>query len=152
MGLLRCIQQAKLSTSRHNKTNSSSIISARFIYSICIAVTKVAILILHLRLAISKVPQTIIWGVRAFVIPTPFSFVITTTFQCTPISQAWEQPVMDKGHCIGVNALLYANAALHILQVLIVYILPMKIWHQIQIPKRKKYALMSFLQWVVLLL
>lgn len=106
------------------------------------AVTKIAILILYLRLATSKVLRTLIWGVMAFVALTSLSCVIATIFQCTPISKAWEQPVTDKGHCIQVNALFYANAGLDIFQDLVIYVLPMKMLYSIQIPRRQKYALM----------
>ncbi|ESZ95479.1 hypothetical protein SBOR_4133 [Sclerotinia borealis F-4128] len=112
------------------------------LYFICVAVTKVAILILYLRLATSKILRNIIWGSMAFVILTSFSFVIATVFQCTPISKAWEQPATDNGHCIQVNAMFYANAGLDIFQDLVIYVLPMRMLYQIQIPKRQKYALM----------
>ncbi|TGO29828.1 hypothetical protein BPAE_0010g00110 [Botrytis paeoniae] len=145
------INQVKFGLGQHiydlpENTNFSASLELYYfgeiIYFICVAVTKIAILILYLRLATSKVLRTLIWGVMAFVALTSLSCVIATIFQCTPISKAWEQPVTDKGHCIQVNALFYANAGLDIFQDLVIYILPMKMLYSIQIPRRQKYALM----------
>ncbi|QSZ33527.1 hypothetical protein DSL72_005095 [Monilinia vaccinii-corymbosi] len=112
------------------------------IYFVCVAVTKVAVLILYLRLATSKTLRMLIWGVMAFVILTSFSCVVATIFQCTPISKAWENPPTNVGSCIQVTALFYANAGLDIFQDLIIYLLPMRMLYYIQIPKRQRYALM----------
>ncbi|KAF7880002.1 uncharacterized protein EAF02_007639 [Botrytis sinoallii] len=145
------INQVKFGLGQHiydlpENTNFSASLELYYfgeiIYFICVAVTKIAILILYLRLATSKVLRTLIWGVMAFVALTSLSCVIATIFQCTPISKAWEHPVTDKGHCIQVNALFYANAGLDIFQDLVIYVLPMKMLYSIQIPRRQKYALM----------
>ncbi|KAF7957017.1 hypothetical protein EAE96_004338 [Botrytis aclada] len=145
------INQVKFGLGQHiydlpENTNFSASLELYYfgeiIYFVCVAVTKTAILILYLRLATSKVLRTLIWGVMVFVALTSLSCVIATIFQCTPISKAWEQPVTDKGHCIQVNALFYANAGLDIFQDLVIYVLPMKMLYAIQIPRRQKYALM----------
>ncbi|KAF7884061.1 uncharacterized protein EAF01_011484 [Botrytis porri] len=145
------INQVKFGLGQHiydlpENTNFSASLElycfGEIIYFICVAVTKIAILILYLRLATSKVLRSLIWGVMAFVALTSLSCVVATIFQCTPISKAWEQPVTDKGSCIQINALFYANAGLDIFQDLVIYILPMRMLYSIQIPRRQKYVLM----------
>ncbi|KAG9231474.1 hypothetical protein BJ875DRAFT_406887 [Amylocarpus encephaloides] len=111
------------------------------IYFINIAITKVAVLILYLRLATSKRLRIIIWSVMAFVILTSVASVFATIFQCTPIQKAWEVPMTSHGTCINVNSLFYANAGLDIIHDLIIFVLPMKMLYQLQLPKRQKYAL-----------
>lgn len=46
------------------------------------------------------------------------------------------------GSCIHVNSLFLANAGLDIFQDALIYILPMRMLYQIQIPRRQKIALM----------
>ena len=104
--------------------------------------TKVAILILYLRLVVQKTYRRIIWGVMAFVVVSAFACVLASIFQCTPIVRAWDTTGQVKGTCINVNALFFSNAALDIFQDAIIYVLPMKMLYQIQIPKRQKFALM----------
>lgn len=112
------------------------------LYFVCVAVTKVAILILYLRLATSRTLRMLIYGVMVFVVLTSFSCVVATIFQCTPIPKAWEYPPTSNGSCIHVNSMFYANAGLDIFQDCIIYVLPMRMLYYIQIPKRQKYALM----------
>lgn len=111
------------------------------IYFICVGVTKVAVLLLYLRLATSKSLRRSIWFMMAIVIISAFASLLACIFQCSPIHKAWDTTGLVEGTCINVNALFYANAGLDIVQDLIIYILPMKMLYQIQIPRRQKYAL-----------
>ena len=64
-------------------------------------------------------------------------------FQCSPIHKAWDITGKVNGHCINVNALFYANAGLDIFQDALIYVLPMRMLYQLQIPRRQKIALMG---------
>jgi len=75
-----------------------------------------------------------------FVISIATAFVTASIFQCTPIRKAWD--VDFPGACINVNALFFANANLEIFQDIVIYVLPVRMLYQIQIPKRQKIALM----------
>lgn len=77
-----------------------------------------------------------------FVVVTGTGSVLASTFQCTPIHKAWDTTGKVSGSCINVNALFFANAGLDIFQDAVIYVLPMKMLYQIQIPKRQKMALM----------
>ena len=77
-----------------------------------------------------------------FVIVTAFACVTASIFQCGPIHKAWDVTGKVPGYCINVNALFFANAALDIFQDAVIYVLPMRMLYQVQIPKRQKIALM----------
>ena len=104
--------------------------------------TKIAILILYLRIAAQRTYRKLIWACMVFVITTAFACVMASTFQCSPIRKAWDAAGTVPGHCINVNALFFANAALDIFQDAVIYILPMKMLYRLQVPKRQKIALM----------
>ena len=78
----------------------------------------------------------------AFVIASAVACVMASIFQCTPIHKAWDAAKVVPGVCLNVNALFFANAGLDIFQDAVIYILPMKMLYEIQIPKRQKVALM----------
>jgi hypothetical protein len=105
-----------------------------------VGTTKVAILILYLRLAITRVYRALIWTTIAVVIATFVGFVIAGIFQCSPIVFAWDKTIPG-GTCFNVTALFYANAGVNIFQDLFIYVLPMKLFWEIQIPKKQKLAL-----------
>ena len=76
-----------------------------------------------------------------FVIVTAFACVTAGLFQCSPIAFAWDHTI-EGGTCFNVIALFYTNAGLNIFQDFLIYILPMRMLYQLQIPKRQKVALM----------
>ena len=106
------------------------------------AVTKLAILTLYLRIAVQYIYRRLIWASMAFVVATAMSSVIASIFQCSPIHKAWDAAGTVPGSCINVNALFFANAALDISQDAFIYILPMRMLYQLQVPQRQKIALM----------
>lgn len=112
------------------------------VYYVCVSVTKLAILNLYRRLAVQKTYRVLIWASMAIVILTATASVTASTFQCTPIHKAWDATGTVRGSCIDVNALFFANAGLDILEDALIYVLPMRMLYQIQIPKRQKIALM----------
>lgn len=111
-------------------------------YYICIAVTKVAILNLYLRLAVERNYRRLIWACMGFVVLPALACVLASIFQCSPIHKAWDAHGTVPGSCINVNSLFLANAGLDIFQDALIYILPMRMLYQIKIPKRQKMGLM----------
>jgi hypothetical protein len=105
-----------------------------------VGTTKVAILILYLRLAVTKTYRALIWTTMAVVISTFLAFVIAGLFQCSPIPFAWDKTIPG-GQCFDVTALFYANAGINIFQDVFIYVLPMKLLWEVQIPRKQKIAL-----------
>ncbi|KAF7502700.1 hypothetical protein GJ744_005239 [Endocarpon pusillum] len=112
------------------------------LYYLCAGTTKVAILILYLRLAVQRTYRMLIWACMVFVILTALSCVIASILQCTPVHKAWDAAENVAGSCFNVNALFFANAGLDILQDALIYVLPMKMLYGVKVPRRQKIALM----------
>ena len=108
---------------------------------IAVALTKVAVLFLYLRLVPQRSYRVVIWLFMAFVVATALACVVADIFQCTPIAWAWNKHLEGGGTCINQTALYYSNAALDIFQDLFIYCLPLKGVYDLQIPKRQKIAL-----------
>ncbi|MCJ1245305.1 hypothetical protein MMC30_002509 [Trapelia coarctata] len=70
-----------------------------------------------------------------------FACILAVIFQCTPIPKAWEKIGTVPGHCININASLFAHAVLNIFQDAVTYVLPMRMLYALQIPRRQKIAL-----------
>lgn len=113
------------------------------LYYICVAVTKVAIPTLYLRLAVQRTLRNLIWAVMIFVLMSCVATCSASIFQCTPIRKAWDAKGIVDGHCMNVNALFYANAGLDIFQDALIYVLPMRMLYRLQVPQRQKIALMG---------
>ena len=103
-------------------------------------VTKVAILNLYLRIGVQRAFRRLVWACIAVVTATAIASVTASIFQCTPIRKAWDSDL--NGSCIDVNALFFANAGLDIFQDAFIYVLPMRMLYQLQVPRRQKIALM----------
>ena len=101
-----------------------------------------AILSLYLRIAVQRTYRRLIWACMAFVVLSTTACVTGSIFQCNPIHKAWDLTGTVPGSCIDVNALFYANAGLDIFQDALIYVLPMRMLYQLQVPKRQKIALM----------
>ena len=111
-------------------------------YYACVALTKVAILCLYLRLAFQKSFRRLIWACMALVIIPVLIFEGVTIFQCIPIHKAWDATGNVPETCVNVNAVFYAQAGLDIFQDAVVYVLPLRMLYRLQIPRRQKIALM----------
>ena len=70
---------------------------------------------------------------------TAVASVTVSIFQCTPVRKALDSSI--SGSCIDVNALFFANAGLDILQDAFIYVLPVRMLYQLQVPRRQKIAL-----------
>lgn len=66
-------------------------------------------------------------------------FTFTVIFQCLPIHSIWDPSI--KGKCLNLNAVIYAGAAISILEDLAIIILPAKQVVALDLPGRKKWAL-----------
>ena len=104
--------------------------------------TKIAILSLYLRLAVEKNFRRLIWACVAFVILSAGGCALAGIFQCAPIRKAWDMAGKIDGTCINYNALFIAHAGLDIFLDAIIYIMPMNMLYNLQVPRRQKVALM----------
>jgi hypothetical protein len=65
--------------------------------------------------------------------------ILAAALQCIPVSMLWDPN--QAGHCIDVNSFYFANAGIHILTELFIYILPIPTLWRLHLPLRQKLGL-----------
>ena len=75
----------------------------------------------------------------AFCAATGIAFALATVFQCHPVIYVWRKDL--KGRCVNYNSVAWANAAINILQDVIIIVLPMSELRQLQLSTRKKIGM-----------
>ncbi|KAI5781944.1 hypothetical protein EDC01DRAFT_235044 [Geopyxis carbonaria] len=101
---------------------------------------KFAMLALYWRLSPSQGFRNILMFMFLFVGLLTVSNVLVVVFQCKPIVATWDLRVRN-GTCINIIAFYYSNSALNILTDFAVYVLPMRMLWNIQLPIRQKISL-----------
>lgn len=109
------------------------------LYYVTVAMTKVSILILYIKLTPNRTFRTVVWSMMAFVLATAFSCVMADVFQCNPIRKAWDTSV--KGTCINQVGLYLSNGGLNIAQDIIIYFLPVPMLWKLNMPRTQRIAL-----------
>lgn len=67
------------------------------------------------------------------------SSILAAGLQCIPVSMLWDPSVL--GHCININNFYFANAGIHMVSEILIYILPIQtLWH-LHLPMRQKLGL-----------
>lgn len=85
------------------------------IYFALVALLKMSLLFFYLRIFPASRLRQLIWGTIIFNAIFGIVFVFVGIFQCKPISHYWRHwDGEDKGTCVNVNALAWANAAISI--------------------------------------
>src|SRR5205814_10292318 len=76
---------------------------------------KLCLLLFFLRIFPGALIRWLIWGTMFVTIVCMVLFDVVTIIQCTPVSYYWEGwDGLHEGHCLSINALVWANAAISI--------------------------------------
>ncbi|KAH9219720.1 hypothetical protein DL95DRAFT_482812 [Leptodontidium sp. 2 PMI_412] len=122
---------------------AKSILTTYFSYTISATLIKVSFLAFYLRLfpdrALRVATYIAIFVSASFGIAT----LLTGALQCIPISMLWD--FSQPGHCININLFYFANAGIHILTELLIYILPMRTLWKLHLPLRRRLGLCAIL-------
>ncbi|EEQ84351.2 uncharacterized protein BDCG_01156 [Blastomyces dermatitidis ER-3] len=116
-------------------------VGAQVVYKVTIALSKISIIFLYLRIFVGKIFRRTCWSLIWIVICYTIGSSTATVFQCTPIHRAWQRQV--PGTCINLTISWYSNAAFSILSDLAILILPMPVIKSLLLPKKEKIGLMS---------
>lgn len=111
------------------------------VYKVTIALSKISIVFLYLRIFVGNLFRRICWLFIVVVICYTIGSSTATVFQCTPIRRAWDRAVF--GTCINLTVSWYANAAFSIFSDLAILTLPMPVIKSLKLPKRARIGLMS---------
>src|SRR5690349_9643577 len=88
--------------------------------------------------------QRLIWGTVGIAVLCMVIFDLLALFQCQPISfywKGWDQ--LHKGHCIGINGLAWAIAAVGIILDLWMLAIPISQLIHLQMKWKRKLAVAS---------
>jgi hypothetical protein len=76
----------------------------------------------------------------AFCTASCVAFTIATIFQCHPVPYVWDKDI-NGGKCMNFNSTAWANAAINILQDIIIVLLPVSEIRKLQLGRKKKIGL-----------
>ncbi len=115
--------------------------AVQILYNPILALVKASILLFLLRLFGQK------RGVRRYILWTGaanaghmVANLTVIVFQCTPVEKAWDFAV--PGTCIDRRVFFTTSSAFNILTDLMILALPLRIFTNLKIPRRTKFALM----------
>ncbi|TGJ81684.1 hypothetical protein E0Z10_g7083 [Xylaria hypoxylon] len=111
------------------------------IYYISVSLTKVSIIVFYFKLFPQESYRAFLWVMMVIVILTGVATAVAGVFQCNPIARAWDASI--PGTCFNQPALFFANAALNIVEDLILYILPIQILWNMNLPLKQRIALIG---------
>jgi hypothetical protein len=116
-----------------------STLVASLSYSVAAMFIKLSILAYYLRLSVGSVFRALTFTMIAVSAAFGISSVLAAGLQCLPTSMLWD--INQKGHCIQINRFYFANAGLHILTEILIYVLPISTFWQLHLPLRQKLGL-----------
>ncbi|CAK7211440.1 hypothetical protein SCUCBS95973_001116 [Sporothrix curviconia] len=97
------------------------------LYFTDVTLLKLTLLFFYLRIFPSQDVRRVFWGTIGFVILYGVVFMFIGIFQCSPISFYWTSwDGAHTGHCLNVNAIGWANAAISI--ALDIWMLAVPLW------------------------
>ncbi|KUJ08697.1 uncharacterized protein LY89DRAFT_741544 [Mollisia scopiformis] len=113
---------------------------AELLFTLSTSLAKISILFFYLRLAVTKTYRTIIHCSIGFIIIWAITFTLVVIFQCTPIPEYWNPTGTS---CRDPEAALFIHGLTNSLTDVYIYILPMKMVWEVQLPKRQRMGLIG---------
>lgn len=112
---------------------------SQILYAIVNNTTKIAILILYLR--IFPNPRFRLWTklVMGWISCRAFAYFIAVTLQCIPVSTIWT--LKDSGKCVSSTALVFSGAAFSITEDILIILLPIPELKTLKVTVRKRISL-----------
>ncbi|KAH8151373.1 uncharacterized protein LAJ45_04575 [Morchella importuna] len=117
---------------------------SQILYLISLGFTKASLNLLLLRLSPTDRIIKLTWTIFAITTAATISMLMASIFQCTPIHYGWERmnPMSTvKGTCVGYALLQYSIQGINIVTDLVLWLLPLRLIMQAQLPKRQKWGL-----------
>ncbi|KAL4944497.1 hypothetical protein BDV06DRAFT_233191 [Aspergillus oleicola] len=102
------------------------------VYSATIAVIKIAILLLYIRIFPTRSFRIAAYILGAITIAWAISIVCVSVFQCTPVAKSWDP--MLSGSCINLKGSFIGNAVPNILTDVAILSLPVRMVWKLQAP------------------
>lgn len=115
-------------------------------YFAALGLVKAALLVFYLRLDPRKITRYFIFFVLFTVAGLEIASCLIIVFECQPVHKFWDLKNEVPGKCMDVHdrQIFYnANGIINIIQDIIIYVLPIPMLWNLQMPKRQKMALIS---------
>jgi len=114
--------------------------SFQITYKPTVALNKISILLLYLRIMPQQMYRIMIFSLLTLVSLFCVATSIAGVFQCVPVQKAWHKG-MKTGHCYNLVAAWYSNAVFSIVTDFVILALPMHMVYKLQSDKREKVIL-----------
>jgi hypothetical protein len=108
-------------------------------YTASLAITKIPILFLYMRVMVHGAQRIAIYVVLAIVMVCNVWVFIANFIQCIPLQVVWDPSV--KGTCLGIASTL-GNSIMHVITDFIVFALPIPTLAKLKIHRKQKIGLM----------
>ncbi|CZR65542.1 uncharacterized protein PAC_15442 [Phialocephala subalpina] len=113
---------------------------SELLFTISTSLAKISILFFYLRLAVTKTYKRIIYFSIGFIVVWAITFSAVIIFQCQPVSEYWN-PTGTK--CYKPEIALFIHGLTNTMTDVYIYILPMKMVWEVQLPKRQRIGLLA---------
>ncbi|KAF5026133.1 hypothetical protein F66182_1781 [Fusarium sp. NRRL 66182] len=115
---------------------------AAFIYIVCGSLAKLALLIFYLRISPQRWFKIATWTTLLIISGYTIGTFFAVIFACKPIAMSWDVTITE-GTCINRPGLYIATAAVNIISDIILFVLPLPMVVNLQIPFKQKIGLMG---------
>ncbi|SPJ72475.1 related to integral membrane protein [Fusarium torulosum] len=112
------------------------------IYVLCGSFAKLALLIFYLRLSPQRWFKWAVWTAIAIICIYTVVLFCLVLFACKPMAMNWDITVTD-GICINQTKTYIATAAVNIISDVFLFVLPLPMVFQLQLPAKQKIGLMG---------
>ncbi|KAJ6012689.1 hypothetical protein N7499_012707 [Penicillium canescens] len=114
---------------------------AQIPYKIALGFTKVSLVLLYLRIFITKTFQRVGRAYLVVIIAWTIASVLVTILQCIPIKASWDKEIVDK-KCVDKNSWWYAFAAINTVTDFLIVILPIRPILNLKLSKHDRIGLL----------
>lgn len=114
------------------------------LYTAILAMTKISICFLYLRLFPDKKFRRLVWATQVFNVCVLVTFTFSSTFQCRPLSYFWTGwDGEHSGACDNINAAAWAHAGTNIALDFWMLGLPASQVWKLNMPTRKRFNIIA---------
>ncbi|KAF3916135.1 hypothetical protein AA313_de0202781 [Arthrobotrys entomopaga] len=113
----------------------------QILYPLVLLFIKLSILSFYRGISPQRWYRYTVYGVGVFAIAWSITFIFAYIFECPNPSTAWSIS-FPKG-CVNLPALYYSTASINIASDFIILLLPIPVLRQLQIDRRRKFALIA---------
>lgn len=128
-------------TTRDLLGGSQCLYSGIIAYNASMMATKLTIVAQYYRIIAVQNTRHICLAVLFIVGSWCFSQLMVAILNCIPVATLWDNSI--EGHCVDMKTAWYVNAGGNIVTDIMVFILPLPVFYQLQLPKRQKLFLLG---------